>query len=429
MKWMEKKMKILWVVNSPIGPIGEELNGKRINGVWMDALLESFKTQEMVKIVVATTSNMSDTMKFVEYNIYYYALPKSVPILYDENDSVNIEAWKNLINEEKPDLIQVWGTEFTHGLCALRVAKNIPSIIYMQGYLQSIARHYLAGMTSDELRKSVTFRDFLKNDSIVQQQKKYWNSAKKEKEMLDIAGRIISENEWCDLSVQAFAPETKIYHCPLSVNKVFSKAEWNINKAEAHSIICTASGYPLKGLHMVLRAVALLKKKYPDIRLYIPGAKMVSDKSVQWLLRKRGYTKYIEHLIAELDIAENIVWLGQVSQEKLAEYYTKVRVFVLSSSIENHSSSLKEAMMVGTPSVASAVGGIPEYVEHGENGFLYRFEEYEVMAGYIKKIFENDELAEKLSVSARNKMIALHGESDICHIVKDIYDRVLKENE
>ena len=61
--------------------------------------------------------------------------------------------------------------------------------------------------------------------------------------------------------------------------------------------------------------------------------------------------------------------------------YPKTRVFVLSSSIENHASSLKEAMMVGTPSIATFVGGVPEYVRHGENGFLYRFEEYEIMAG------------------------------------------------
>jgi glycosyltransferase involved in cell wall biosynthesis len=245
--------------------------------------------------------------------------------------------------------------------------------------------------------------------------------------MFRLAGRIISENDWCNSSICAIVPDIQVYSCPLSVNQTFSKAKWSMESAEPHSIICTASGYPLKGLHMVLRAVALLKKAYPDIRLYVPGQKMVSDDSVQWRLRKRGYTKYIEQLIKELGIEKQIVWLGRLSQEQLAEQYSRTSVFVLSSSIENHSSTLKEAMMVGVPSVASAVGGIPEYVRHGENGFLYRFEEYEIMAGYIKRLFDDKVLAVKLSEAARRDMIRLHSGTDVYETMSDIYKQILEE--
>ena len=148
---------------------------------------------------------------------------------------------------------------------------------------------------------------------------------------------------------------------------------------------------------MLLRAVALLKIEFPEIKLYVPGTPVVSDGSIKWLLRKRGYTKYIETLIRQLGIGENIVWLGGLSQEELAEEYAKRHVFVMPSAIENHSSSLKEAMAVGMPCVSSYVGGIPEYVRHGENGLLYRFEEYEVLADHIKRIFTDDEFATNLS--------------------------------
>jgi glycosyltransferase involved in cell wall biosynthesis len=420
-------MKILWIVNSPLGLISKTLYGREENGLWMSALLDEFKSHKEYQLIVATTAAIHEIFKGEEEGIVYYALPNQVPLLYDENRAENQLAWKTMLEAEKPDLIQVWGTEFTHGLCALRVAGDIPSAIYMQGYLGSIARHYLAGMTQKELRNSVTLRDVLKRDSIVQQQKKYLCSTQKEAEMFRLAGRIISENEWCNSSIRAIVPDIKVYSCPLSVNQTFSKAKWSMESAESHSIICTASGYPLKGLHMVLRAVALLKKEYPDIKLYVPGTKMVSDGSVQWLLRKRGYTKYIEQLIKELRIEENIIWLGQLSQEQLAEQYAKTGVFVLSSSIENHSSSLKEAMMVGVPSVASAVGGVPEYVWHGENGFLYRFEEYEIMAGYIKKLFDDDKLAEKLSEAGRQDMMKLHGGTDIFETTVNIYNQILEE--
>jgi glycosyltransferase involved in cell wall biosynthesis len=421
------QMKILWIVNSPLGLIGRTLYGRDENGLWMSALLEEFKNHNKYQLVIATTAAVRETFRGEEDGVVYYALPNQVPLLYDENNAQNQLAWKTMLDAEKPDVIQVWGTEFTHGLCAQRVAGNIPSVIYMQGYLGSIARHYLAGMTQKELRKSVTLRDVLKRDSIVQQQKKYLRSTQKEAEMFRLAGRIISENDWCNSSICAIVPDIQVYSCPLSVNQTFSKAKWSMESAEPHSIICTASGYPLKGLHMVLRAVALLKKAYPDIRLYVPGQKMVSDDSVQWRLRKRGYTKYIEQLIKELGIEKQIVWLGRLSQEQLAEQYSRTSVFVLSSSIENHSSSLKEAMMVGVPSVASAVGGIPEYVRHGENGFLYRFEEYEIMAGYIKRLFDDKVLAVKLSEAARRDMIRLHSGTDVYETMSDIYKQILEE--
>jgi glycosyltransferase involved in cell wall biosynthesis len=90
---------------------------------------------------------------------------------------------------------------------------------------------------------------------------------------------------------------------------------------------------------------------------------------------------------------------------------------------------LKEAMMVGVPSIASAVGGVPEYVRHGENGFLYRFEEYEIMAGYIKRLFDDDALAEKISETGRQDMMRLHGGTDIFKIMNQIYIRITEERE
>ena len=420
-------MKVLWIVNTILNSLNEKLYNKKSNGLWMDALLESFKGQQEYQLVVATTLAINKTILVEDSGIRYYALPSQPPILYDENKKENISAWKKLLDEEKPDFIQVWGTEFTHGLCALRLAKDIPSVIYMQGYLGSIARHYTAGIPEKELKKTVTFRDILKQDSILQQQKKYYASTEKEKEMLELSGNIISENEWCNSSIRAIVPDIQIYTCPLSINKVFSEKQWDISKAEPHSVICTASGYPLKGLHMMLQAVAMLKKRYPDIKLYVPGTKMVSDGSLQWSLRKRGYTKYIEKLIAKLDIEKHVVWLGHLSQAQLAEQYEKTRVFVLSSSIENHSSSLKEAMMVGVPSIASAVGGVPEYVNHSQNGFLYRFEEYEIMAEYIATLFKDDAVSTRLSVAGRQDMLKLHENQNLFETVVKIYSQVMGE--
>ena len=422
-------MKILWIVNTPIDILGEKLYGKRANGLWMDALLADYRKHGGFELVVATTAKVDATLRFEGEDAVFYALPDNVPVLYNCERSSNKIAWDDLINKEKPDLIQVWGTEFSHGLCALKSAKkyNIPAVIYMQGYLGSIARHYLAGITNKEIRKNITVRDFFKHDSILDQQSKFFASIQREKEEFALSGRIICENDWCELSVRTVAPDIKVYRCPLSISEIFLSSEWKIENCERHSIICNASGYPLKGLHMLLNAVALLKEKYPDIKLYVPGEKLAGKQSFIWWLRKRGYRKYIENLIKKLDLENNVVWLGYLPQNALAVQYSKANVFVMCSAIENHSSSLKEAMLVGLPSVAAAVGGVPEYVRHGENSFLYRFEEYDIAAAYIDRLFSDDDLAAGISKAGRADMMKLHENNNVFNRILEIYREILGE--
>lgn len=421
-------MKILWIVNTPIDILGERLYGKKANGLWMDALLSDYRKHGGFDLVVATSAKVQKTLRYQSGGAIFYAVPDDVPICYNENKPANLAAWKDLIGTEKPDIIQVWGTEFSHGFCALKAADafKIPSVIYMQGYLGSISRHYTAGMTASELKSNVTFRDLIKHDYILSQQKKYYSASSREMEEFSLAGRIICENDWCENSVRAVSPGIKVYRCPLSINKAFAQYKWDVKNCEKHSIICNASGYPLKGLHMLLRAVALIKRDFPDVKLYVPGKEMIGNRSFIWRLRKRGYDKYIGKLIKALDLSDNVVWLGPLTQDELAKQYAKTHVFVLCSAIENHSSSLKEAMMVGVPCVASAVGGVPEYVRHGENGFLYRFEEYDIAAAYVKRLFENDDLAQIISKKSHLGMIELHENNAVFERMLNIYKQMLK---
>lgn len=420
-------MKILWITNAAIEPLGTHIYGRAVNGAWVAALLSDFENVGEHKVVIATTARIRDRIRLEnDKGTVFYALPDSPPINYNENNKKNIRQWQDLMLSERPDIIQVWGTEFTHGLCALRQCGNTPAVIYMQGVLDAIARYYYAGITEAGFKNNITFRDIIKKDSVIHQKRRYERNAKKEAEMLSLAGNFISENNWCDTHVKAIAPEAKPHHCPLSINSVFTEFEWNINDIERHSIMCTASGYPLKGLHIMLKALGLLRRRYPDVKLYIPGAKVFSDGSLQWHIRKRGYTKYIERLIKQLEIGDNIIWLGYTSQEQLAQLLSKRHVFALTSALENHSSSLKEAMMVGVPSVASDVGGIPEYMDNGKNGFLYRFEEYELLADRISSIFDSDILATRIGQSGRKDMIARHSSNEIYSVICDIYNKIIR---
>jgi len=69
-------------------------------------------------------------------------------------------------------------------------------------------------------------------------------------------------------------------------------------------------------------------------------------------------------------------------------------------------------MTVGTPCIASYVGGVPEYAVNEENCLLYRYEDYEVLAQNICRLFEDGQLRTRLSAAAAAGMERKQAKTD-----------------
>ena len=78
----------------------------------------------------------------------------------------------------------------------------------------------------------------------------------------------------------------------------------------------------------------------------------------------------------------------------------KWRMCLSVSTVENSSNSICEAMLIGTPTIGSFVGGVSSLITHKQDGFLYQCNEPEMLAYYIEQIFEDDILATELSKNA-----------------------------
>jgi glycosyltransferase involved in cell wall biosynthesis len=95
----------------------------------------------------------------------------------------------------------------------------------------------------------------------------------------------------------------------------------------------------------------------------------------------------------------------QDDDSTLALLYAAADVFVLPSIQENLPYAVMEAMACGTPCVAFRQGGIPDLIEHKQNGYLARpFEPADLMQGIIW-VLEDDERRAELSASARRKVV------------------------
>lgn len=419
-------MRVLWITNGPFGLLCE-LAGQSMpaGGSWLDAAFEALENEKNLELTVITVLPIKEIIKKKLGNHSFYILPGGFASQYDHSLSENKKIWEKIREECRPDLVQIWGTEYAHGYLALQVMKGIPSVIYMQGVMSQIARHYLANMSEKELAESISLRDILKFDWIRRRQQKFYRRSSIENEMIRIAGNVIVENEWCESHCKAIAPDCIAYKSKLTIKKDFYKQEWKAEMIRPYTIMCNATGgYPIKGFHMLLKAMELVIRKYSDSKLLIPGEKSPLDKSFFEKLRINGYTKYIISTIKKLHLENNIVFLGELTSEQMAEQMASSNVFVMPSSIENHSSTLIEAMIVGTPCISSYVGGIPEYLQHNVNGLLYRFEEYEILASHIIKIFDNPAFASGIALNGRAFMRDSRNASNLKKELLWIYEKV-----
>jgi glycosyltransferase involved in cell wall biosynthesis len=98
---------------------------------------------------------------------------------------------------------------------------------------------------------------------------------------------------------------------------------------------------------------------------------------------------------------ENVRLLGALPRERVLELLAAADATVLSSAWENFPHVLVESLAVGTPVVATEVGGVPEIVQDGANGLLVPPDDPAALAAAIGRLLGDDELRGRLARAAR----------------------------
>ena len=104
----------------------------------------------------------------------------------------------------------------------------------------------------------------------------------------------------------------------------------------------------------------------------------------------------------------------------MVKLYNSVDAFVLPSLSENLPNTIMEAMACGTPCVAFGVGGIPEMIDHKENGYVARYKNPQDLADGIRYVLNTDN-HERLSKAAREKVLKCYSEESVASLYKEVY--------
>ncbi len=108
----------------------------------------------------------------------------------------------------------------------------------------------------------------------------------------------------------------------------------------------------------------------------------------------------LEARAAELGLGSRVEFLGALGRDEVLALFRRADAAILSSAWENFPHTVVEALAVGTPVIATAVGGVPEVVTDGENGLLVPPGDPAALAAAIRRFFAEPELRARLRAAA-----------------------------
>lgn len=416
-------MKVLWILNiiMPYPAKYFKLNVTPFGG-WLNGMLSKVVSDKNLELVVVCPYDGAGLLKCKDKNIIYYLLPNNSRNIYNKKLK---KYYEKIYDTFKPDIVHIHGTEFSHGLVFLENFSNVKSVVSIQGIMNEIANRYLAGIKKTDVILNITMRDIIRRDCLFQSQKRFERRAKFEYKILGLVDAAIGRTKWDREFCQKNFPNLIYYKCNENLRPTFYKGDiWSIRGMKRHTIMFSQITYPLKGFHQLLKALAVIVKKYPDCTVYVTGQNILDMTTLKNKIKTSGYAKYLQKLIKKYELQNHIIPMGFCNEEEVKHLLLKSNVYIQSSAIENSSNSLGEAMILGVPCIVSLVGGTSSMISNNE-GLLYDFFDVDALINNIDKIFSDDELCITLGKNAHKRAIVTHDRDNNYSTLISIYKKVL----
>lgn len=396
-------------------------------GGWISSYIDLLSEVKEYEIAVCCPKLDNKRMLRGEVKaVKFYTFPKNIldPKEYDRS----VERYfLNILKDFNPDIVHIFGTEFSHTLAMVKVfCSPTRTVINVQGLVSVCANHYTASLP-DRIKKQYTFRDFIRQDNIIRQADKFRIRGGYEIEAIQNVEHVIGRTDWDRACIQLMNPKVNYYKCEEALRDSFYHEKWDFNNCKKNSIFVSQASYPIKGFHLMLEAFAIIIRKYPNAYLYVAGAKITEYVTFKQKIRETSYTKYIKNRMKQLGVLNRVIFLGELDEKKMCQQYLNSHVFVSPSSIENSSNSICEAMQLGVPVVASNVGGISSLLEHAKEGYLYQWDAPYMLAYYVMNIFSNDLIAAEFSDASKRKAEQRHNKDKIKYTMIRIYEKIMSE--
>jgi glycosyltransferase involved in cell wall biosynthesis len=157
----------------------------------------------------------------------------------------------------------------------------------------------------------------------------------------------------------------------------------------SNAILFVGMVTPLKGIHYLISAFSFIAEEFRQSQLLIIGKE-----------ENASYAEELRQQIRKLGLDNRVRFIGHQSQAELALRMSEAAVLVLPSTSEGLGRVIIEAMATAMPVIGSDVGGIPELIKDGVNGFLIAPGDEKALAEKLRWIFNNPDRTREMGRSA-----------------------------
>ena len=408
-------MKVLWLSNTTLTD-----SDSAGSGTWLSALFQGIVDSGSIELGNIAMGAVTHTTRQDCGPVRQWVIPTATGVRKDGLPPEEIVAEiLNVVHEFVPDVVHVWGSECFWGLLTARKLIKQTALLEMQGLKYAIARVFAGGLTAREQLACIGLREIVRPSSIRQGRKRFEKWGVFEKEIIANHSNIAVQTAWIEAHVVSLNRECTLFHTDLALRRPFYAAEpWHYSGN--HQIICSSAySAPFKGLHVAIRAVAILKKRFPNVNLRIVGGLAGNG------MRQDGYVTWLKREVRDLGIEANVQWLGALDADQIITQMRSSAAMVVPSFIENCSTAMQEAMLLGVPLAVSYAGGLPSIAQDKETALFFPMGDEAACAFQLERLLTDHELTSRLSQHARQIAANRNDPQRIIRRQIDIYRQVI----
>ena len=192
------------------------------------------------------------------------------------------------------------------------------------------------------------------------------------------------------------AVKTNVFNdYPPEINVVFNGVNDNFRQLKikkcSKEIIIGIPGTlrPMKGHKFFLKSISTIVSQLPTLKILITGT------------GSPIYKRELIDIINSSNLNGKVFFIGNV--RKMNNFLNFCSLIVIPSSCDPLPRTVMESMAAGCPIITTNVGGIPEMVEHGVNGYLVEYGDNQMLNHFICKLINNPHIGLSMGMSASKK--------------------------
>lgn len=415
-------MRVLWIGGFGLKSLNDNNTSGYNGGGWLASLKKEIIKCSDVTLGIAFCKEHV-FQKVVQDNISYYVVPnyhksrkdKYLDFIHIKDVTRDEIQWshyenqlKMVIDDFKPDVIEIFGSEFYFSLAA-RVSKHIPTVLHFQGILSLYIYIFLPPgiskwqyiMSGKGLRGKYNNFQYLA----------YWQrSAYREKAVLKAVPHVIGRTDWDKQAIAVLNPNAKYHYGGEILRDVFYENKERTIPSKI-TISSTISFPTYKGYDVILKVANILKNE-----LHLDFV---------WNVYGNINPDFMEKQVGLRHEGVDVRLCGVASPTQLRDALLESTMYFHPSYTENSPNSVCEAQILGVPVVASRVGGTDSLVEHGKTGFLYPVTDPYIAAYYIMYLVDNSDVNIAIGKAAKQVATARHDKKKIVNELMETYQEMI----